>query len=104
MAVANLECVIADHGSPWKKTPRVFHFRSDARNVVVLQEASLDFVSVANNHALDYGYFGLRDTLEILDHAGVRHAGAGANTEEACQANLHGRTRHADRLSCIHRQ
>ena len=85
VAIANLECVIADKGTPWNKTPKVFHFRTDARNVVVLQTASLDFVSVANNHVLDYGYFALRDMLEILDHAGVRHAGAGANTAEACQ-------------------
>jgi poly-gamma-glutamate synthesis protein (capsule biosynthesis protein) len=85
IAVANLECVIADTGSPWKKTPKVFHFRSDARNVEALQTASIDFVSLANNHSLDYGYFALRDMLEILDHAGIRHAGAGQNTAEACQ-------------------
>lgn len=85
VAVANVECVIADKGEPWTATPKTFHFRSDARNVVVLQKASLDFVSVANNHVLDYGYMALRDMLEILDTAGVRHSGAGANTGEACQ-------------------
>ena len=85
VAVVNLECVIGDGGVPWKKTSKVYHFRSDAKNVEALQAASIDFVSLANNHALDYGYFALRDILEILDHAGIRHAGAGQNTAEACQ-------------------
>ncbi|MCW5982976.1 MAG: CapA family protein [Bryobacteraceae bacterium] len=85
LAAANLECVLADRGEPWTRTPKTFHFRSDARNVVVLQTARLDFVSVANNHSIDYGYFALRDMLEVLEHAGIASAGAGQNTADACR-------------------
>lgn len=85
LRICNLECVIADGGRRWTATPKVFHFRSDARNIAVLGAAGINAVSVANNHALDYGYDALSEMLGILDKAGVRHAGAGANSEEACR-------------------
>jgi poly-gamma-glutamate synthesis protein (capsule biosynthesis protein) len=40
-------------------------------------------VALANNHMLDYGATGLRDTLAALDDAGLEHAGAGGNLAEA---------------------
>ncbi len=83
--VANLECVISDRGRPWTETPKVFHFRSDAKNIRVLEEASIDLLSLANNHTLDFGYDALLDMLEILRRAGIRHSGAGRNRQEACR-------------------
>ena len=83
--IANLECVISDRGRPWTATPKVFHFRSDAKNVAVLAEAGLHVVSLANNHALDYGYDAMADMLGLLDRAGIRRAGAGKNRGEACR-------------------
>mgnify|MGYP001571556148 CR=1 FL=1 len=81
--ICNLECVISDKGTPWLLTPKVFHFGSDARNVETLKIAGVDAVSLANNHALDYGYDAMLDMLKILDDAGIHHAGAGVNFEEA---------------------
>ena len=77
--VCNLECVISDAGVPWSVTPKVFHFRSDARNVAALQIAGINAVSLANNHTLDYEYEGMYEMLKTLDGAGIRHAGAGAS-------------------------
>jgi len=37
----------------------------------------------ANNHVLDWGLQGLADTIASLIKAGVRHAGASLNLEEA---------------------
>jgi poly-gamma-glutamate synthesis protein (capsule biosynthesis protein) len=73
----NLECVLSDRGRPWSDPPKVFHFRSDARNVAVLQAAGIDAVSLANNHTLDYEYDALFEMLGVLDAAGIQHAGAG---------------------------
>lgn len=81
--VCNLECVISDRGSPWMKTPKVFHFRSGARNMAVLHAANINAVSLANNHTLDFDVPALFDTLELLDHAGIEHSGAGENIEAA---------------------
>ena len=83
--ICNLECVISERGRPWSATPKVFHFRSDAKNVAVLSEAGIDLVSLANNHALDYGYDALLQMLDLLDDAGIGHAGAGRNLAEACR-------------------
>jgi poly-gamma-glutamate capsule biosynthesis protein CapA/YwtB (metallophosphatase superfamily) len=48
-----------------------------------LRTARIDACSLANNHTLDFEEQGLLDTLEHLDAAGIRHAGAGRNQEEA---------------------
>jgi len=84
--ICNLECVIADSGSPW--TPKVFNFRSDRKNIRVLQAAGIDAVSLANNHSLDYGYDALLEMLPLLDHAGIKRAGAGRSLEEAMQPGV----------------
>jgi poly-gamma-glutamate capsule biosynthesis protein CapA/YwtB (metallophosphatase superfamily) len=44
-----------------------------------LKWAGLKLLSVANNHAFDYGEEGMRSTLNALDAAGLAHAGAGEN-------------------------
>jgi poly-gamma-glutamate capsule biosynthesis protein CapA/YwtB (metallophosphatase superfamily) len=84
--LCNLECTISDDGQPWSSFPKEFHFRSDAKNVGVLLAAKVDAVSLANNHALDYGYDALLDMLEILDRAGIAHAGAGPTLKDAERA------------------
>lgn len=79
----NLECVISDRGEPWSHPPKVFHFRSDAKNIAVLKAAGIDAVSLANNHTLDFEYEAMFEMLRLLDEAGIGHAGAGASWTEA---------------------
>ncbi len=86
LRICNLECTLSDRGAPWAATPKVFHFRSDAKNSAVLGAAHIDAVSLANNHAMDYGAEALADTLMLLDEAGIQHAGAGRTVDEAAQA------------------
>jgi poly-gamma-glutamate capsule biosynthesis protein CapA/YwtB (metallophosphatase superfamily) len=81
--ICNLECAISDWGSPWSVTPKVFHFRSDAKNVEVLRAAHIDAVSLANNHTLDFEYEGLENTINNLDVAGIHYAGAGITLNDA---------------------
>ncbi len=83
LRVVNLECAITSHRRPWTRTPKVFHFRADPPAVAVLAAARIDAVSLANNHTLDFEEEGLLDTLAHLDAAGIRHAGAGRDLEEA---------------------
>jgi poly-gamma-glutamate synthesis protein (capsule biosynthesis protein) len=79
----NLECVISDHGSPWARSPKMFHFRSDAKNLAVLQAAGIDAVSLANNHTLDFNHRGMIEMLRLLDGSHIAHSGAGLNWKEA---------------------
>src|SRR5947209_87605 len=79
----NLECAISDWGTPWSATPKVFHFRSDAKNIETLTTAHIDAVSLANNHTLDFGYEVLLDMVSILPAARIHYAGAGTTFSEA---------------------
>jgi poly-gamma-glutamate capsule biosynthesis protein CapA/YwtB (metallophosphatase superfamily) len=44
-----------------------------------LRRVGITVVSLANNHATDYGVEGMKQTQEILDDQGLRHAGSGAD-------------------------
>jgi len=83
--ICNLECVMSDWGTPWSITPKVFHFRSDAKNVEVLKAAHINAVSLANNHILDFEYEGLSHTLNNIDLAGIHHTGAGMTLSDASE-------------------
>ena len=83
LGISNLECVISDKGQPWTVTPKVFHFRSDSKNIAVLNKAKINMVSLANNHVLDYEEEALLDCLEILDRNNIEHAGAGIDFVDA---------------------
>jgi poly-gamma-glutamate synthesis protein (capsule biosynthesis protein) len=84
----NLECVISDRGTPWTVTPKVFHFRSDAKNIETLKIANVNAVSIANNHTLDFEYEAMSEMIKILGEASIYYAGAGANLEEASRPAL----------------
>ncbi|GHO47531.1 CapA family protein [Ktedonospora formicarum] len=86
--LCNLECALADRGTLWRATPKVFHFRSDAKNVEVLKVARITATSLANNHTLDFGYEGLFETLDVLRAADIITAGAGRNKTEASTVAL----------------
>lgn len=80
---ANLECALAEPGLSYSGPPKAFYFRADPDTVEVLRHARVDLVSLANNHALDAGVEGLRQTLDILGEHGIQAVGAGNNLAEA---------------------
>ena len=88
LRIVNLECALTTHRRQWTRTRKTFHFRADPEAVRVLQAARIDACALANNHILDYEERGLRDTLSVLDKAGIRRAGAGANDKEAAAPAL----------------
>jgi poly-gamma-glutamate synthesis protein (capsule biosynthesis protein) len=79
--VLNLECCISRRGAPF--SGRVFHFRAPPVAVEVLTHLGVDCVTLANNHALDFGTDALLDTLRYLHAAGISCVGAGADLETA---------------------
>lgn len=70
----NFEGALTERGDPW---PKSFNFRTPPRYAEGLARAGFDVVSLANNHAMDYGVTGLLDTFAALDAAGIAYAGAG---------------------------
>src|SRR3712207_6618254 len=102
LRIINLECAITDNGQPWTRTPKVFHFRTPPSAIETLRTARIDACSLANNHTLDFEEQGLLDTLEHLDAAGIRHAGAGRNQNEAADpAILTVRAGHTHRVALL---
>lgn len=53
-----------------------YAFRTPTRYTKYLKEAGFDVMSVANNHALDFGSAGQASTRKSLDANGIKHAGA----------------------------
>lgn len=88
LRICNLECVLSDIGNPWSATPKIFHFRSDEKNVHSLQAAEINIVSLANNHVLDYEDEALLRMLDVLDTQEILHTGAGKNFLQASQPVL----------------
>jgi len=84
--IANLECVLADHGVP--QPEKAFTFRSDTKNVAVLHAARFAAVSLANNHALDYGREALVECLSVLRGYGIAVAGVGRSIDDAAAPAL----------------
>jgi poly-gamma-glutamate capsule biosynthesis protein CapA/YwtB (metallophosphatase superfamily) len=83
LRVLNLECCVSDRGYRWDAPGRPFHFRAPPAAVDVLTGLGIDCVTLANNHALDYGHEALCDTLDHLRRAGIRTVGAGRTRVEA---------------------
>ena len=83
LRLVNLECVISTRGREWRPQSKAFHFRAHPRAIEFLKAASIDAVTFANNHVLDYGTEALLDCLALLDQAGIKHAGVGRNLAAA---------------------
>jgi poly-gamma-glutamate capsule biosynthesis protein CapA/YwtB (metallophosphatase superfamily) len=84
LVVCNLECCISQRGQPTSAIPRkAFFFRAPTAAVGSLRALGVRAVSLANNHALDYGEHALADTVELLGRAGIAAAGSGLGQEAA---------------------
>lgn len=77
----NNEFTYTNRGEP---TPgKAFTFRAKPENAAMLHELGVDIVSLANNHAYDYGEISLLDTLATLEGIDMPYVGAGRNLAEA---------------------
>lgn len=78
--MANLETAVTSRGSAQNKT---YTFRAPARAVQALEEAGVTVVTMANNHALDYGRAAVSDTLAAFTDRQIGVVGIGQNDEQA---------------------
>ncbi len=83
LTLVNLECCISDRGERWPDPRKPFHFRAPPAAVGTLGHLGVDVVTLANNHALDFGEDALLDTLGHLHDAGIAVVGAGRDVTEA---------------------
>ena len=86
LCFGQMECPVSDRGSP---SPHArLAMRTGPEVAPVLREAGFDVLSIAGNHALDFGTVALTDTLTHLGGAGIALCGGGANLAEAQQPAL----------------
>lgn len=81
--VLNLECCISRRGTRWPAPGKPFFFRAPPEAADLLADLGVDCVTLANNHALDFGPEALLDTIEHLGAAGIRAVGAGRDLAAA---------------------
>lgn len=80
LSVLNLETAITGRGAP---EPKTYTFRTTPKALSVLKDSGVDVVSLANNHAVDFGADGLVDTLAAKDSSPIPVLGVGHNAKEA---------------------
>ncbi len=78
--IGNLETALGDVGEPAAKR---YTFRSPPEAAQSLAIGGVDLVSLANNHALDYGPEALLQGIDLLHEAGVATVGGGVDDAAA---------------------
>jgi poly-gamma-glutamate synthesis protein (capsule biosynthesis protein) len=80
LAIVNLESAVTTRGTP---QPKEYLFRSPPVVFDALARAGIDVVTMANNHALDYGPVSVPDALTAAKAKGFPVIGIGRNAQEA---------------------
>ncbi|AJE04726.1 CapA family protein [Geobacter pickeringii] len=86
IAMGNLEAPFTTRGSEFRD--KTYRFRVDPAAAAALKRAGFSVLTLANNHMMDYGDAGLRDTLATLSRCGIAHTGAGESLTEARQETV----------------
>ena len=81
IAAVNFESSSSLRGSSTK--PEGYGFRSPPHTLMGMVNSGINYVSIGNNHVLDYGSEAFEDTLEILNDLGIAFSGAGMNYSQA---------------------
>lgn len=80
-SILNLEAPVTDEPRPLQKSGP--HKQTSPRTPEFLGEAGVDAVTLANNHIMDYGPSGLRETMQSCAAAGIQTVGAGDTAASA---------------------
>ena len=80
LRIINLETSVTTSDDP---APKGINYRMNPANIGCLLAANIDCGVLANNHVLDWGEKGLVETLDVLERAGIKHAGAGGDKAAA---------------------
>jgi poly-gamma-glutamate synthesis protein (capsule biosynthesis protein) len=80
VAMVNLETAVTERGT---EQPKQFHFRAPPAAITALRGAGVDVATLGNNHAVDYGAVGLRDTLAAQRRSAIPLVGIGPDAERA---------------------
>lgn len=71
----NLESQLSDQGGETQDPKNNLIFTGPPEGAVSLAQSGITIVSTANNHAYDYGFEALKETIENLDSSNIQHIG-----------------------------
>jgi poly-gamma-glutamate synthesis protein (capsule biosynthesis protein) len=80
ITVGNFESALGNRGQPQNKS---YTFRAPPAAVEALSRAGFDVLSLANNHAMDYGPEALEQALKLFHQRGIAAVGAGPDAAAA---------------------
>ena len=80
LTVVNLETAITNRGTPQSKA---YTFRAPATAFAALEAGGVDVASMANNHGMDFGLTGMRDSIAAARRAGFPVIGIGLDAKQA---------------------
>lgn len=83
VTIVNLECAITTSKRLWSGHPKYFYFGAPPVAAKILSDCGVKIVSLANNHALDFNFLGLKHTLRYLKQEHILTAGAGKDITSA---------------------
>ena len=84
LALGNLEGTLCDGGKSTKGNgPNSYSFRTPTSYAPRLKEVGFDFLSMANNHANDFGMVGIESTERCLHEQGIKFSGIAGRIESA---------------------
>ncbi|KAI1617333.1 hypothetical protein EDD37DRAFT_37378 [Exophiala viscosa] len=83
----NLEMPFTISSSPSEK---LIPLKCEPAHARILQDLGVDVVTLANNHGMDYGVEGLRETLQTLKDVGIAHVGGGEDIAESFSPVIRG--------------
>ncbi len=84
LTVGNLEGTLCDGGQSTKGNgPNSYSFRTPTSYGHLLKEAGYDYLSMANNHANDFGTEGIVSTESVLKEQGILFSGIEGRVESA---------------------
>lgn len=82
IAFGNLEAVVSDKGIDSSKM-KPFLMRAHPDTLKGLDFAGFNVLSLANNHSMQYGEDGLKETIDNLSKHHIRYVGVGSSLEDA---------------------
>lgn len=75
--------ILKDDVNKYEKTDKSIHLRTDMDAIHAVKNAGFTVMNLANNHLMDYGEEGLRDTLDVFNRYNMDYVGGGENRKEA---------------------
>jgi len=84
LTLGNLEGTLCDGGQSTKGSgPNSYSFRTPTSFAPRLKEVGFDYMSMANNHANDFGQTGIESTEKCLQEQGILYSGIEGRVESA---------------------